>query len=195
MRRVSIVCLVGLLASCSATRSRLVDYAEAPGLRVESPPAGEAVVVFLRPDFMGHGVSAVVYDGEEFLSVVMADSHYVHRTTAGAHRFMVVSEAADFMDAELGSGQVYFAEVDPRMGWWRARFSLIPLPAGGDDWDELDGWLEDSYEITPNDKGREWAVNNHESVLSKKAEFLEEWLEKEARPALGPGDGVPRYPE
>ncbi len=40
---------------------------------------------------------------------------------------MVVSEAADFAKADVEAGKTYYVLVTPRMGWWKARFSLRPL--------------------------------------------------------------------
>lgn len=55
---------------------------------------------------------------------------------------MVVSEAADFMDAELETGKTYYALVTPRLGVWKARFSLRPMTAVELDGQQLREWLD-----------------------------------------------------
>ena len=190
----SLVLLLALLAGCSATRSDKLDYAAEPGLRLEAPAADEAVVVFLRPSMTGHGVTATVYEVDRFVTFVMADSHFVCRTTPGEHRYAVVSETADFLDAELAGGRIYFALVEPRFGWWRARFSLTPVPPGSDAFERLAGWLAASYEVVPNAAAAAWNERNRDSVLAKCAERLPAWRDKPDRPALRPDDGVTEPP-
>jgi hypothetical protein len=133
-------------------------------------------------------ISAAVYEDDEFLGIVMRHSRLVHRTSPGTHRFMVISEAVDFLDAELEAGKLYFVEVSPRMGAGRARFSLAPIAASNPD---LEDWLNDSYPVTTNAAGRAWARDNQPSVTQKKDEYLRKWLTKDTRPTLRLEDGIP----
>jgi hypothetical protein len=105
---------------------------------------------------------------------------------------MVVSEAADFLDAELVGGSTYYIEVAPRMGAWRARFSLVPITPQSGQWSKVDRWVADSYGVAPNDAGEAWAESNSGSVTKKRDAYLVRWLEKSDRPVLAPGDGVTR---
>lgn len=187
--------LVLLAASCSATRSRHLEYAAEPGLELDAPAADEAAVVFYRPAFMGHAVHAAVYEDDEFVGFVMADSHHVHRTTPGTHRYAVVSESADFMDAELDGGRIYFAQVVPRMGWWRARFSLLPVGHESKAFARLDADLAESYAVTQRESAADWAADNNESAMQKCQANLSQWLEKDDRPCLVPEDGLTRFPQ
>jgi hypothetical protein len=147
-------------------------------------------VVFLRAAYTGYAISAAVYEDDRFLGIVMRHARLVHETSPGIHRYMVVSEAADFLDADLEAGKTYFVNVRPRMGAWRARFSLYPITPSSPGWSDLPGWLDDSYVVTTNAAGEEWARNNQASVTAKRDKYLRPWLAKATRPLLRPVDGV-----
>src|SRR5262245_6542530 len=176
-----------LLAAACARRSDLMDSSRR-GVPLATPPADKAMVVFLRPAYTGNAISAAVYEDDEFLGIVMRHARLVHETPPGEHRFMVVSEAADFLDARLDAGKTYFVKVAPRMGAWRARFSLHPIPPSSK---ELRSWLDDSYPVTTNAAGAAWARENQASVTKKRDKYLAEWMRKSERPMLQPNDGVP----
>lgn len=188
-RSIAIVVVgASLLAGC-AVRSDLMSPTGETATTLRPEP-GKALVVFVRPEYVGYAIQAVVYDGEEFIGVVSRHTAVPYHAAPGVHRFMVVSEAADFVDAELGEGRTYFVEVVPRMGMWRARFSALPLSASGDA-AKIGAALADSRVVAPNADGRRWATNNHPSAMKKKAAYEPKWLEKGARPTLRVEDGTP----
>jgi len=162
----------------------------AEGTRLVPAPADKAVVVFLRPEFKGYAISAAVYEDDAFLGIVMRHARLVHEASPGMHRYMVVSEAADFLDADLEAGKTYFVAVRPRMGAWRARFSLEPITPSSGRWSNLTKWLDDSYVVTTNAAGEQWARDNQASVTAKRDKYLRAWLAKDERPALQRADGV-----
>jgi hypothetical protein len=177
------------LAGC-AIRSDLMAAAagNAAALR---PDPDHALVVFLRPGRYGGAIQAVVYDEETIVGVSSANTAIAYPTTPGPHRFMVVSEAADFLAADLRAGRVYYARVAPRMGAWRARFSLLPIDPRGQAHD-LAAWLRRAQLVTMTEKTHRWDAENHASVVHKEVAFLRRWEEKPpaGRPTLRPEDGV-----
>jgi hypothetical protein len=174
------------LASCAS--SRMVDIPE-PAY-VNTPRADQATIVFLRPSTLGFAVQSAVFDVTDnpptFVGIVSSKKKIAMSTTPGRHRFMVVSEAADFMDAELSAGKTYYALVTPRMGMWRARFSLRPMSGGSPD---LVGYLKDTNWVENTADSQAWAKSNLDSVLAKKAEYIGEWEAKQDKPILHDGDG------
>lgn len=192
--RVGLALFVAAVLACGsgcARRSALVDYV--PWAEIGTPSPDRAVIVFLRPSSLGYLISAAVYEDDQFLGIVMRNTYVIQSTTPGRHMYMVVSEAADFMSADLEGGKIYFATVVPRMGWWRARFSLEPVTPSSPSWAQLDGWLRDSQRAILNEEGRQWARDNLESVLGKKAGDLPKWEGKADQPHLRPQDGVSRF--
>jgi hypothetical protein len=155
------------------------------------PDRDKALVVFMRRGRDAGAIQAVVYDGDELVGVLSANSAIAYQTEPGKHLFMVVSEAADFLEATLAPGKTYFVRAVPRMGWWRARFSLEAVDAKQHARD-MPRWLKGLSLVALNDAGRRWAVENDPSVVAKKNEYLPRWRAKreDERPALWPGDGV-----
>lgn len=159
------------------------------------PTADSAVVVFVRPSPVGYAYQSVVYETttkeNQLVGIVSSGARVAYRTTPGTHMFMVVSEAADFLQATVEANKTYYVRVTPRFGVFRARFSLDPVRAEEFKQPEFGFWggLE-WYENT--DASREWAKNNAASVQSKREEYFKKWSEKsaedKAEATLLPGD-------
>ena len=146
------------------------------------PSTESAVVIFMRPSVLGGGVQSVVYDTtheqSELVGIVSSGSKVAFKTTPGEHTFMVVSESADFMRATLDANKTYYALVTPRMGAFRARFSLRPVTSDDIESGRLAGW-ERSCVLYENAQGsRDWAVNNAPSVEKRRAQNYPRWLKK-----------------
>ena len=105
-----------MLASGCAS-NMMIDSAEQ---ELVAPAADTAQIVFLRSSILGSAIQAVVYDatdgGAEFIGILSNGKKLAHTVQPGKHVFMVVSEAADFMEAELLGGKTYYAMITPRMG-------------------------------------------------------------------------------
>ena len=104
-------------------------------------------------------------------------------TSPGEHMFMVVGESADFLKANVSEGKTYYTVVTPRMGFWKARFSMHPVR--NDDtakfkYDSKDfkEMLADSKFVKSGLKAEQWAVKNGNSISSKMNEYLPEWKQK-----------------
>jgi len=103
--------------------------------------------------------------------------------------FMVIGESADFMQARLEPGKVYYALVTPRMGVWKARFSLAPVHVMNRN--ELPEWQSGTEWVEMDQTSGQWAAENAADVEQKRAKYLPEWLGKAPldRPVLAPEDG------
>lgn len=188
-----LMALAFLLSGCAGT---VKNMRESPAGTAEVvPDKGKAVVVFMRPSGMGFGVQSSIFeinDGSPSLvGIVAAKTKVAYRLDPGKHLFMAVGESADFMTADLLPDRTYFAFVTPRMGFWKARFSLDPkhrqdLKTSGfnSDLDECK-WVEKSPESDS------WALENMRDIKSKHAEYYPVWLKKpeNERPHLLPEDG------
>jgi hypothetical protein len=168
-----------------------------------APPAGTSRVVFLRPSALGGAIQASVFDvtgGEPvFIGVSSTGTKVVHDTTPGPHRFMVVSEAADFMEASLAAGRTYYAVVTARMGAWKARFSLWPVKADPSaDYSlqsrDLAKWVDGAKLVVNTPAGEQWFRDNLSSIRAKQDEYLAVWKQKTpadlAKRTLEERDGV-----
>ncbi len=142
---VTLFCLLLTVTGCAGPITHMRELL--PEQATIEPDPGKALVLFLRPSTFGFAIASSVYelkpDRDEFVGIVPAKRKLTYMTNPGPTRFMVISEAADFMDAELEAGKVYYALVTPRMGVWKARFSLRPVHASELGGEEFKDWLDD----------------------------------------------------
>ncbi|MDD1622294.1 MAG: hypothetical protein LUQ11_12520 [Methylococcaceae bacterium] len=180
---VFIPCLL-LLSGCT---SSLMQKSALNNLTIPTAKSESAQIVFMRPSSFGGAIQSSVFDLKQnenkladdiFIGIVSANTKVLYQAEPGFHLFMVIGENADFMQAHLQAGKTYYALVTPRMGWWKARFSLKPLHRSdllsGDfkDWFESTDWYENT------NASRQWSVDNWESVQDKKQEYLGKWGNK-----------------
>jgi hypothetical protein len=192
--------LAAALFATGCASNKMID---APEQELVAPPTDKAQVIFIRSSFVGSAIQSVIYDatdgGAEFIGILSNGKMLKHVVDPGKHVFMVVSEAADFMEAELLGGKTYYAIVTPRMGAWRARFSMSPVRNGGPgefqyDSAEFRDWIAEAEFTQNTPDSYAWAEENHSSVLEKQAEYWEVWQQKSAddmaERTMNPDDGV-----
>jgi len=171
----TILLLVGLttLGGCASTHMNTVPEEQ----RSSKADPGKALIYFVRPSSFGGAIQSTIYDGDAYIGTVSANTHIAYQAAPGKHMFMVVGESADFMSADLNAGKIYYAQVIARMGFWKARFSLVPSN-GQYTQPQLYEWISSTREVTVNEKGRTWARENEASVMELKDEYFKEWNEK-----------------
>ncbi len=170
---------------------------------IQKPTDEEAQVVFMRSSFVGSAINASLYDvtnGDiKFIGVIANGTKVPYTTSPGERVFMVVSEAADFMEANLESGKNYFSLATPRMGAWVARFSLWPIkndPSADyhTEMDDFNKWVSSTKLVENSAKSKSWYEANKESIKKKYEKYWPEWKNKTAedlaRRTLSPQDGM-----
>jgi hypothetical protein len=156
-------------------------------MKAEQEPVikqGESMVVFMRSSFVGGAISASVFDvsGAEtkFIGIVNNGTKVAYPLKPGKHTFMVVSEAADFMEATVAPGRTYYAMVTPRMGMWKARFSFRPVRQNELGGSEFAGWNSGTHYVVNSPETLNWAKQNADDVVSKRTQYWTEWSSKPA---------------
>lgn len=176
------VLFLALLSGCQSTLMEPVT--EQAQTNAE---AGQTQVVFMRSAFVGQAIQASVYDitsgTPEFIGIVSNDTKISYMTTPGEHMFMVVGESADFLKANVLAEKTYYTVVSPRMGFWKARFSMHPVRNDGSakfqyDSKDFKEMLNDSKFVKSGVKAQQWAVSNANSISSKMNKYLPEWQSK-----------------
>jgi len=153
---------------------------------VSTAPAqatAESKITFMRATNYGGNVAASVFDvtdsGEaKFIGIVRPYNKLVYTVRPGLYTFMVVSEAADFMQATVVGGKTYYALVTPRMGAWKARFSFKPVRADEIDGKQFAGWERKTKLVTNTPTTQAWARDNAASVADKRDRYWPEWSSK-----------------
>lgn len=175
-----------LSAGCASSHMTTVAAPAA----VAAPDPSATTMVFYRTSVFGGAIQSSVFDvtdDVELVGIVSTGTKVAYAAPPGRRRYMVIGESADFMEVDGLAGRTYHARVRPRFGWWKARFSLVPIPAAHDDLrDDLEecDWVEN----TPS--SRQWAEENMPSIRAKMAEDVPEWEAKPNPPRLAPEDGA-----
>ena len=170
---------------------------------VQKAMPDESQIVFMRSTFVGSAINASLYDvtDEEtrFLGIISNGTKVAYTTTPGKHTFMVVSEAADFMEGDFLPGRTYYSIVTPRMGAWKARFSLWPIRNDGSseyhtESADFTKWLNSTKLVHNSEESEAWYANNKDSVKSKQLDYWPVWQQKTpediAKRTLNPQDGM-----
>lgn len=189
-RYLSIALLPLVLAACGGAQMTRAE--REPVMR-----AGESMVVFMRSSFVGSAISASVYDVStpetKFIGIINNGTKIAYPVGQGTHTFMVVSEAADFMQVTALPARTYYAMVTPRMGAWKARFSFRPLRQGELSGSDFAGWSSGTHFVVNSPETLNWAVQNQADVASKRNQYWIEWSNKpasaRATQTLNPDDG------
>ena len=200
MRVFYVLALLGTVLLSGCVNNPMTPVADQT---LQQAPADAVQVVFMRDAYTGKAIIASLYDvtdgKTQFVGVMANGTKIVYPTTPGKHTFMVVSEAADFMEADLQAGKTYYALVTPRMGLWKARFSLWPISNEPGAAHSLQSknfkeWVEDTDLVTNSPKSLAWYERVKASVEKKRAEYWPVWQEKSAQAiaerTLKPTDGL-----
>jgi hypothetical protein len=189
----AILFIVVVLAGCAGPVKRMEVVT--PDRIPSRPESGKSMVVFMRPSGFGFGIQSSVFevrDNQPLLAgIVAAKKKVAYQLDPGEHLFMVVGESADFMSADLEVGKTYHALVTPRMGVWKARFSLRPVHADTLTTDQFVEWEQECEWVVKILEADQWARENMPSILAKQKKYYKAWMSKDAseRPRLLREDG------
>jgi hypothetical protein len=170
-------------AAPAAAAGAAVTPALTPVSTAPTAAVTESKITFMRATSYGGNVAASVFDvtdsGEaKFIGIVRPWNKLVYPVKPGLYTFMVVSEAADFMQATVVGGKTYYALVTPRMGAWKARFSFKPVRADEIDGNQFAGWDRRTKLVTNTPTTQAWARDNAASVADKRDRYWPEWSSK-----------------
>lgn len=158
------------VAGCASTQMNPIPSDQL----VTKPEPGKALIYFARPSSFGGAIQAPLFDDDQYIGTSSANTIVPYQATPGTHMFMVMGESADFLQAELLPNKTYYAEVTPRLGAWKARFSLRPQNGQIPD-KEVDGWMRSCKQVKPNQSGFDWAKKNAASIKKQKEDYLPKW--------------------
>jgi hypothetical protein len=185
LRAICVAFALALLCGCVAQSSKMTRS----GSDHAAVPAGKALVVFMRPSRYGGGIQSTVYDvaqpQDTFLGIVSGKTKISYAAEPGRHLFMVIGENADFVDAQLDAGKTYYVLVSPRMGMWKARFSLLPIHNDANAKYSLKSkafteWQADTEWVDKTAAAEQWYSENKADVEAKKQDYLNKWNARSA---------------
>ncbi len=192
--RIFFVASLALLATGCGTVRYMKEMPA--GSTVQAPKPGKAMVVFMRSGGVGQAIGSSVFeirnDNPELVGLVASNTKVAYEVDAGRRLFMVISESADYMSADLAPNRTYYAFVTPRMGAFRARFSLAAVNRDGKRSQAAQSCLKSCRLVENTPESEEWARANMSDIRSKHAENYPRWNEKPTneKPHLTREDGV-----
>lgn len=144
-------------------------------------------IVFMRPHAFGGAIQASVFDvtgsgDAKFIGIINMHTQLSYPVQPGRHTFMVVSESADFMEAEIVAGKSYYALVIARPGAWKARFSFVPVRENEK---RVEQWERTLRPVTSTPRTDAWARQNASSIESKRSRYYAEWTSKPESQRVG----------
>jgi len=185
MRTVAVIAglawVVTLLSGCVNVREHVSPKMRRLGADAAPPSleAEQALVIFMRPSVYGYEGQSSVFDlypdGDQFIGIVSVLTKVAYPTLPGEHMFMVISENADFLRANLKPGKTYYVLVTPRFGWAKPRFSLAPVRKEQLGSAEFATWNQATEFIANTDESLEWAQENWASIEDKKVDYMRKW--------------------
>ena len=172
----NVVLLLAFTMLVGGCASKNMDLVNADAY-VTKPSPGKALVFFIRDTSFGGAIQAALYDETEFIGTSSANTHIAYMANPGKHMFMITGESADFMEADLQAGKTYYADVVPRMGVWKARFSFRPHNGQVDRAAE-ERSLSGTKQVSVNASGIAWGEGSRNSAQKMKDKYLPEWQSK-----------------
>lgn len=172
-----------LITSLLLITTFLTSYA------ADSEKEGMATVVFMRSSMVGAAIKTSIYEvtNQEtiFIGIMKNKTKINYKTSPGKHTFMVVSEAADFMEADVVADKTYYSMITPRPGAWKARFSMIPVKNDGTtdfntSSEKFEKWKMKTEVVSNDDKSEAWYQDHKDSVEEKRAKYWDKWIQKSA---------------
>ena len=189
----ALLTVILFLGGCAGT---VKNMQEVPESSIKTAPSeGKAMVVFLRPSGRAYSWSASIFEIKgnqpEIIGIIAAKKKIAYEVNPGKHTFMVVSESADFMTADLLPNKTYYALVTPRAGVINARFSLKAVHNAEANSATLNKWLNACKWVSKNSDSYKWATSNSTDIQAKFAKNYTKWVSKPAnkQPHLLPQDG------
>ena len=187
------IVLFACLAGCGGGSSRYMVKANERGSIVA--PAGQVMVIFIRPSSYARGNAATVLDGNgTYVGQVPAKGYVRHITTPGTHQYSVWAENTAPMKAEFAAGKTYYVDVSMRMGGWSARAHLLPVKRSNSNWDDAPGWTQKCQEWVVTDEVRaKWRKKREKGVAKQLERAQTMWAKYDAeereKRTMGPEDG------
>jgi hypothetical protein len=166
--------------------SKMID---SPSQEQMQTPADQAQIIFLRVPPLAPAAGASIFDvtdgDPKYIGSVYQGKKLAYFVEPGDHKFMLVSEAAEFLLASVVTGKTYYVAIKPKMGMWKARFSLFPVRNGSDgDYQQssesFQERLAEADFVENTDASIERAEANYTSIVSKQKKSWKKWEKKSA---------------
>ncbi|WFS63849.1 hypothetical protein LF599_06725 [Pseudodesulfovibrio thermohalotolerans] len=180
MRKLGFCLLCLILFALAGCQSSLMAKT-ADGVKPYESNPDKAVIVFMRPSQYGGAVQATVFQYDEipqFVGIVSSEYKLAYQVAPGKHIFMVMGENADFLEANLAAGYIYYVEVEAHFGFAKARFSLEPIPQTLFDTEDFKKDVNKCSFVTNTPASELWFNDHRQDVIKKHDYYFAKWQAK-----------------
>lgn len=193
----SIAFAIGLSGSgCAYHSEYMVEGSPSEQWRT---PAGQALVVFLRPSGYAASYGATIMDEKgHFLGDATAETRFAVPMSPGHHTFIIWSENTDALAADLAPNHTYYVEVGPTIGAFSPRFYLYAIKSGIKNFSKRDEWMSNTRPISPDRARGQAYLDTRTADVAERIKRGNEHLVKYRRDpkdlnehTLSPRDGTP----
>lgn len=101
----------------------------------------KAMVTFFRPTAFGGAIQFAMWDGEQFVGILSANSYIQYSATPGEHYFLGRAENWSCVKANLEAGKKYYIIGKVFPGLWKARIAFDPIKTGEEPQSQVDEWM------------------------------------------------------
>lgn len=184
-----------LVLALSGCASKLMS----PAINSTQPVTGDdASIIFFRTSSFGGAVQAPVAEyvngSVKFVGILSTDTKIRYILPAGEHDFVVGGESSNFLRADVVPGKYYYVRVEPRMGFFKTRFKLVPMTADALKDAKLQNSIANSKMVSVNASGEEWFAEHKADMLAKfnsaRTDFDKLSPEKQKEYILDEADGI-----
>ena len=158
-----------------------------------------ATVTFYRTSIFGSAIQAPVakeaHENEISAVGIVSKGYKVTQVvTPGSHTYVVGGESSSIVKGNFVSNKHYYIRVEPRMGWLKARFDLVPITADELNSESLRNDIQSCLSVELNEQGYNWFNNHYGSMKVKlikgKKDYEEELRNGDEVYYVKPEDGV-----
>jgi hypothetical protein len=156
----------------------------------------QSALVFYRDSSFGGAIQAPIVEaiGGDivFVGIVSSGAKILHKTTPGKHYYVVGGESSNLLEANLEPGKFYYARVNPKIGMWKARFSLDPVSGAQLNSESTTKDIASCAWYVSKPEALTWFADNKQSMLDKSDEAFKknESVDRSERSIINPGDGT-----
>lgn len=173
------IMLLVVVSGCASKHMQVISPSEVN----DTPTEHESSVVFMRVTSFGGGVQAPLGESigssVKFIGISSAWTKILYKTTPGKHIFFVGGESASMIEATLDPGKIYYVEVDPNMGVFKARFSLLPFDLNKIQSDSFNKDLVKCEWVVNGATAEQWFLENRASMEEKAKTAQEKFAKTE----------------
>lgn len=133
--KLSLILSVIILSGCASPMMKQVQ-------KIDLAETNKAMVTFLRPTVFGGAIQFGMWDGDQFVGILSANSYIQYLVTPGEHYFLGKAENWSCVKANLEAGKKYYIIGKVFPGIWKARIAFDPIKTGDEPQSQVDEWMK-----------------------------------------------------